>query len=290
MAGNFHGFNEGIKSHTRSGLLFEIEKLVKKLKGHKLIEGKVIPNSSKTKDGIIPKFLLLENVVNLVRAKHKPDFDNWLNELKKMNYKTIWGIIDSSDFGMIQARKRVFALSIHDPENEIEWEVSDNLNEKLTEIYNQKKYVPQKQKIDKVLDFENTHFQESLLSQIKNTPSRLMMIEKGKDLNSRLVKNISTITTKQDRWPNPGYLSFKHKRKDKYGTSYLDKRFLTPRETYKLMGFTDKEFKKAKKANENFAISQTNARDKLYRQAGNSIPVSVLEMIFYFLAKGDYNE
>ncbi len=40
-AGNFHGFNEGIKSHTRSGLLFEIEKLLFNLKNHKLVNGKV---------------------------------------------------------------------------------------------------------------------------------------------------------------------------------------------------------------------------------------------------------
>ncbi len=30
-AGNFHGFNEGIKKHTRSGLLYEIEKLLTEL-------------------------------------------------------------------------------------------------------------------------------------------------------------------------------------------------------------------------------------------------------------------
>lgn len=48
-------------------------------------------------------------------------------------------------------------------------------------------------------------------------------------------------------------------------------RKLTPRECWRLMGFTDAEFEKAEKVNSN-----TN----LYKQAGNSIVVDVLVAIF----------
>lgn len=48
-------------------------------------------------------------------------------------------------------------------------------------------------------------------------------------------------------------------------------RKLTPRETFRLMGFSDQDFDKAQKVNSN---------TQLYKQAGNSIVVPVLEAIF----------
>ena len=48
-------------------------------------------------------------------------------------------------------------------------------------------------------------------------------------------------------------------------------RKMTPLETWRLMGFTDEDFYKAKKV---------NSDSKLYKQAGNSIVVNVLEAVF----------
>lgn len=48
-------------------------------------------------------------------------------------------------------------------------------------------------------------------------------------------------------------------------------RRLTPKETWRLMGFSDQDFAKAEKVNSN---------TQLYKQAGNSIVVPVLEAIF----------
>lgn len=48
-------------------------------------------------------------------------------------------------------------------------------------------------------------------------------------------------------------------------------RRVTPRECWRLMGFTDEDFDKAKEVNSN---------TQLYKQAGNSIVVQVLEAIF----------
>ena len=48
-------------------------------------------------------------------------------------------------------------------------------------------------------------------------------------------------------------------------------RKLTPRECWRLMGFTDEDFDKAQAVNSN---------TQLYKQAGNSIVVNVLEEIF----------
>ena len=53
-------------------------------------------------------------------------------------------------------------------------------------------------------------------------------------------------------------------------------RKLTPKECWKLMGFDDEDFEKAEKVNSN---------TQLYKQAGNSIVVDVLEHIFIELFK-----
>ena len=55
---------------------------------------------------------------------------------------------------------------------------------------------------------------------------------------------------------------------------YTDKariRKLTPKECWRLMGFDDEDFDKAQKV---------NSDSQLYKQAGNSIVVNVLEAIF----------
>jgi len=51
-------------------------------------------------------------------------------------------------------------------------------------------------------------------------------------------------------------------------------RKLTPKECWRLMGFSDEDFEKASKVNSN---------SQLYKQAGNSIVVNVLEEIFKML-------
>ena len=115
------------------------------------------------------------------------------------------------------------------------------------------------------------------------------MIKNGLYINNKNnIRKISTITTKQDRWPNLGYVDYLNSRKDKKGIPYTNKRFVTPRETYRLMGFDNKMFNKAKKEMESTCVSNISAREKLYKQAGNSIAVNVLEMIFYYIQKGEY--
>lgn len=286
-AGNFHGFNGGIKEGKRSGLLLEIEKLLTKMSKKSLNEG-VINNKMPNQRSILPKFLLLENVINLVQKNHRDSFDTWLNKLEKLGYKTIWGIINSNDFGQLQARKRVFALSIFDENNELNWKIRSDLSEQLLEIYNSKEFKPKWiQKHSEVFDFNNKHFEESYLCQMKDTPSRRKMRDLGQKITPEYKGKISTVTKKQDRWPNVGNLIGVERKEDSSGQAakYLKERFITPREAYKLMGFNDIDYENAQKAMRKHCVSNISAREKLYRQAGNSIAVNSLEMIFYYMNK-----
>jgi DNA (cytosine-5)-methyltransferase 1 len=94
---------------------------------------------------------------------------------------------------------------------------------------------------------------------------------------------IRTITTKQDRNPNSGNLYFD------CGIDGRGKfRYLTPRECFLFMGFTDEDYDNVIKNNpEVHKNSKLFPRDKLIRMAGNSIPVKLLEGVFYQIKQLD---
>ncbi|WP_373780991.1 DNA cytosine methyltransferase [Jeotgalibaca porci] len=95
VAGKGKGFEKG--SGTRSGLLWECEKVIRAKK---------------------PKYLLMENVKNLVSKKFKPGFEEWLTALEDMGYTNYWQVLNAKDYGVPQNRERVFCVSIlggHEP-------------------------------------------------------------------------------------------------------------------------------------------------------------------------------
>lgn len=96
------GKGAGIKEGTRSGLLFEVERLLRVA----------------SEKGTLPKYLLLENVKNLVSKKFKADFDKWLDFLSELGYTNYWKVLNAKDYGIPQNRERVFCVSIrgkHEP-------------------------------------------------------------------------------------------------------------------------------------------------------------------------------
>lgn len=91
------GKQEGIKQgQTRSGLLYEVQRLLEK--ADKMLA--------------LPKYLMLENVKNLVGKKFKPQFDEWVAWLDELGYNTYWKVLNAKDYGVPQNRERVFAISI----------------------------------------------------------------------------------------------------------------------------------------------------------------------------------
>ena len=78
------------------GLLFEVERLLRVA----------------SEKGTLPKYLLLENVKNLVSKKFKADFDKWLDFLAELGYTNYWKVLNAKDYGIPQNRERVFCVSI----------------------------------------------------------------------------------------------------------------------------------------------------------------------------------
>lgn len=91
------GKQEGIKQgQTRSGLLYEVQRLLER--ANKMLA--------------LPKYLMLENVKNLIGKKFKSQFDEWVAWLGELGYNTYWKVLNAKDYGVPQNRERVFAISI----------------------------------------------------------------------------------------------------------------------------------------------------------------------------------
>lgn len=88
------GLQKGMKkgSGTRSGLLWEVERLLRECKE-------------------LPQILLMENVPAVHGTKNKADFDKWLDCLKELGYKNFWQDLNAKNYGIPQNRQRCFMLS-----------------------------------------------------------------------------------------------------------------------------------------------------------------------------------
>ena len=149
------GKGAGIKEGTRSGLLFEVERLL----------------ITASKNGNLPKFLLLENVKNLVSKKFKADFDRWLAFLKSLGYSNYWQILNAKDYGIPQNRERVFCVSIRGEHKPFKFPEKRELKLRLRDM------------IDEVVD-EKYYLKESTIRSIVNSSfnSRRDSIRKGDDI------------------------------------------------------------------------------------------------------------
>ena len=268
--GALHGYNRGIDrdAHTRSGLLWEVERILEERKQQNLD---------------MPRFLLLENVTTLEAKRHSKNFDEWKERLESLGYVNQVNRLYAPDFGIPQNRKRLLMLSVYVGYDEnAKQTVKKYFEEHNLNDHNYVKTLNIKfQKLSKFLklDYTNSiYLNEAILSQPNDTESRKTIWEKNSKilLEDGTMKGIvQTITTKQDRHPNSGNIYFNlNNNKSKY-------RFLTPRECFVLMGFDEKDYEKLNLNNFN---SRKNSyffsRDKMYKLAGNSIVVNMLEAIF----------
>lgn len=94
-AGHRQGMDRG--SSTRSGLLWEVERLLKEWGA----------------GGKVPDVLLMENVPEVVGQKNRTAWCEWIAALDSLGYKSYWQILNATDFGIPQNRERCFMVSVH---------------------------------------------------------------------------------------------------------------------------------------------------------------------------------
>jgi DNA (cytosine-5)-methyltransferase 1 len=59
-----------------------------------------------------PKYVIWENVKNLLGKKHIHNFENYIKEMNDLGYNSYYKVLNSKDYGVPQSRDRVFTISI----------------------------------------------------------------------------------------------------------------------------------------------------------------------------------
>jgi len=335
-----------IGSGTRSSLMYETIRIVGQIR---------------------PKYVLWENVKNILSEKHKHNFDSYIETMNVLGYNSYYQVLNAKDYGIPQNRERVYTISIRKdidkgnfkfPEKEeLKLRLKDMLEDKVDEKYyldtakiekitnssfmQEKKRIQEKEyrdwkdpkcvRVGGIFDTEkSTHQAGSIYDKEGLSPTLNVMqggwrqpsiiinncTKKGYDeaINGDSV-NLSYPNSKTRRGrvghqvsqtiqcndmmgvvekinknakhqqdlvqsqndicrviPAGTHGSTPHLLKTIVKEQPLRIRKLTPKECWRLMGFSDEDFEKA----QNIPTSNT----QLYKQAGNSIVVNVLEKIF----------
>lgn len=271
LCGCWHGNKSGIArdAHNRSGMLWEVERILLEM-------------SEKGKE--LPRFLLMENVTNILSKPHKKDFEDWKSTLESLGYYNQIYRLNAKNFGIPQNRERAYMISVLCKNDKDIINAVKNYFEEHNLEKDEAQRLKQRDLMLKdilCLDYKGVpkYKEEADASKPNNTQSRMKifkdndMLYDGKKINEIIV---NTVTTKQDRNPNSGLITYKN-----YARGKTKWRYLTPRECFKLMGFDEADFDKV--ISDNLMVTKSRSlysTEKLIKMAGNSIVVDVLEAIF----------
>ena len=114
-------------SGTRSSLMYETIRIVEKLK---------------------PKYVIWENVKNLLSKKHIHNFNAYLQTMEELGYTNYYRVLNAKDYGIPQNRERVFTVSVRieelgdikynfefPPKQELKLKLKDMLEDEVDEKY-----------------------------------------------------------------------------------------------------------------------------------------------------------
>ena len=201
-----------------------------------------------------PKAVLWENVKGVLDKNLRASFFHYLKEMERLGYENKYEILNATDFGIPQKRERIFVVSILG-ENDFKFrelekvptrDISDFLEKDVAALYEVR--------------------QESMLRNLRGEPNNTNFKGRLKVID----KYAYTISTKQVRVPNSGLIDIGN---GKY-------RYLTEKECFRLMGFDEEDFNKLRAI---YPQRKGTTSSILYKQAGNSIVVNVLEAILTYL-------
>lgn len=292
-------------SGTRSGLLWEVERLLKEL----------------NETDSLPQVLLMENVPDVIGTKNTKDFNEWYSFLESIGYQSYYKLLNAKNYGVPQNRNRCFMISILgnysymfpdsvllekrlrdvlEPEVDERYYISDEVAKKFADKCDISKTIRTSGRgsLDRH-SWDVVQIGNCVPTQTRDNPNQgriyasegispsLNCMEGGNRQPMIIPEN--TVKGYAEAYPGNGvYINRPHQKrgvvqKDMIQTlktsctdvATIDKnlriRKFTPLECWRLMGFSDEDFRKAKKVNSN---------TQLYKQAGNSIVRQVLMAIF----------
>lgn len=240
LMGKQQGFTD-----ERGTLFFTIERILKK---HK------------------PKVIVLENVKNLLTHDRGKTINKMLEILEdKLNYKVYYNVLNTSDYGLPQTRRRVFIVGFLIEEfgeelNTFTFPSPEKLNTTVFDLLDDN--------VDKKYFLSNRILPTILSNGSKNYYSK-------SEINLKIAKPLTATMHKMHRANQDNYyedIVNRNKFEDTAEKRISKIRRLTPNECRKLQGFPD---------NWKYVVSDT----QLYRQFGNAVSVNVSEKLAYQVKK-----
>ena len=267
-------------SGTRSSLMYETLRIVEKLR---------------------PKYVIWENVKNILSRRHVHNWDAYNEYMNNLGYTTYCQVLNAKDYGIPQHRERVFTISIKNYFSvEYNCDLAVNfdfpkpfpLEKRLKDFLEQQvdeKYFLTKDKMDMISKWkcyerplEHIMTDKSILPTLTTRSGaecggmKLIAIKTANKQGYDLAKNGDGVdlsypssSTRRGRVGHGVCKTLATSPVQGVVDNYRVRK-LTPKECFRLMGFDDYDYEKASK------VCSTN---QLYKQAGNSIVVNVLESI-----------
>lgn len=295
------GKQKGLKEGTRSGLFYEIMRLLDECKENK------------------PKWLVCENVKNLLSIDGGTGFLNVIGEMAERGYSIEWKVYNSKDYGVPQNRERVYIVGY----------IGERCTSGLLPIKRESAAViEQVGNLRKTNSFGGNPQTGRVYSTAGIAPT--LNTCGGGDREPKIISARACLTPDREekrqngrRLKDEGEPAFTLTSQDRHGVlirtankqgymtaqvgdgvdlAYPDSetrrgrvqpqrsntlttsdnlgvlvddetiqiRKLTPKECWRLQGFTDEQFNKA---------AAVNSNSQLYKQAGNAVTVNVVEEI-----------
>lgn len=293
LAGKREGMSRD--SGTRSGMLWEVERLLKECEE-------------------LPQILVMENVPQVHGKGNMEYFQEWIMELEKLGYTSFYDDLNSKNFFIPQNRQRTFMISLLGKYNykmpktmKLKYRLKDMLEKEVSKKY----YLS-----DKMISYisapnqkwagnNNGAFINKDIASTLNTGEGSRRCDASNyvcddlpdnfnlqnEIKPKLVAGIGnkksnggTQYYQQDRIYDSESIAMAHPA-NLPGGSYMYQlenlciRKLTPKECYRLMGVKDEDFKK---------VNKNQLDSSLYHLAGDSIVTTCLMAIFGKLLGIDY--
>ena len=238
------GKKKGLKEGTRSGLFYEMMRLLDECEENK------------------PRWIMCENVKNLLSIDGGIGFLEVVGEMAERGYTVEWKVYNSKDYGVPQNRERVYIVGHHgesagQPLLPIRRESSTTLRE-----------IVGGRQAERVYD--GSKISRTLIGQGGGLGAKTGLYTFVDINNKGSVQTTDTARTLLARY-NKGQ---PNRPAECSGVLESDEsiriRRLTPKECFRLQGFTDEQFDQA---------AAVNSETQLYKQAGNAVTVNVVEAI-----------
>ena len=242
-------------SNTRSGLLWEVERILKEVDN-------------------LPQILLMENVTQVHGKNNLDAFNEWTSFLENLGYKNYVEDLNAKNFNVPQNRNRTFMVSIlgegtYTFPNSIP--PTKNVMDYLEDVVNKENMANLKMARELVIPLENMKHMVGIVQETQKGYIECyiggvadLAYPSSKTRNGRVLNNGFLCPTIQHNTPLEIF-------KIECINDEYEIRRLTPKESWRLMDFNDEDYSK---------VCDKLSETQLYKKAGNSIVVCILAAIF----------